>query len=155
MRVHDIMTADVKTCTPETTLPQVAQRMWTAGCGALPVLNARGVLAGIITDRDISMALISTGRRPTQIPAWEVMTRTVHTCRPDDDVSDALETMRTFKVRRLPVLSRNGPLEGILSLDDIIMRALAADAPTSTEIMDALREIFRYRNVENEPELVG
>ena len=153
MKVQDIMTRDVKTCTTETTLPQVAKTMWSAGCGAVPVIDERGKVVGIVTDRDISMALINTGRRPSQVPAREAMTHPPHACGPEDDLQAALQTMRRFKVHRLPVLSAGGSLAGILSVDDIIVRALAPDAPSSADIVTALRQICDYGW--REPELVA
>jgi CBS domain-containing protein len=153
MKVQDIMTRDVKTCTTETTLPQVAKTMWGAACGVVPVIDERGKIAGMITDRDISMALVSTGRRPSQIPAREAMTRPPHACGPDDTLQHALEAMKKFRVRRLPVLSPEGLLLGMLSVDDIVVRALAPDAPSSAEVIEALRKICDYRAFEPEPEL--
>jgi CBS domain-containing protein/dienelactone hydrolase len=155
MKVQDIMTREVRTCTTDTTLPQVAKAMWNAACGAMPVIDERGKVAGMITDRDISMALVSTARRPSQIPAREAMTRPPHGCGPDDSLQQALDAMKKFKVRRLPVLSREGLLMGMLSVDDIIVRALASDAPSSADIIAALRTICDYRALEPEPELVA
>jgi CBS domain-containing protein len=152
MKISDIMTRTVESCTPETTLPQVARLMWSAGCGAIPVVDANAKVVGVITDRDISNALVHTSRRPANVPAHEAMTRKVHACGPDDDVRTALATMKKFRVRRLPVLSAGGQLLGILSMDDIIVRALAPDAPSSAEILVTLREILQYRNLQLEPE---
>jgi CBS domain-containing protein len=155
MKVRYIMTADVESCTLTTSVPQVAKLMWSAACGAIPVVDNKGVVVGIITDRDISMVLVSSNRKPSNIPAWEAMTSAVHACAPDDDVTTALETMRRFKVRRLPVLTEDGHLRGILSIDDIVMRALSPDAPTSTEILQTLRDIFEYRSRRPEAEILS
>lgn len=143
MRVADIMTRDVQTCTPETTLPQVAKLMWEGCCGIIPVIDARGRVAGVVTDRDISMSIVKSARKPINIPAHEIMTHAVHACGADDNVRLALQTMKQFKVRRLPVIGADGLLKGILSIDDIILRALTPDAPTSAEIIESLREILR------------
>jgi CBS domain-containing protein len=128
--------------------------MLDAGCGAVPVVTPLGAVVGIITDRDISMALVTTGRKPGNVAAREAMSRFVHSCGPDDDVKKALYTMQTYRVRRLPVLSETGKLLGILSLDDIIVRALAPDAPTPEAIVQALRTILAFRNAPREPELI-
>ncbi|HEX2339514.1 MAG TPA: CBS domain-containing protein [Vicinamibacterales bacterium] len=154
MKVKDIMTREVETCLEITSLPKVATEMLDAGCGAVPVVTPAGAVVGIITDRDISMALVRTGRKPANVAAREAMTRTVYSCGPDDDIKKALATMQAHHVRRLPVLSETGRLLGILSLDDIIVRALAPDAPTSEAILQALRSILIYRNARPEPELV-
>lgn len=155
MKINDIMTHTVESCGPETSLTQVARLMWSTGCGFMPVVDATAKVVGVITDRDISNALVNTARRPANMPAHEAMTRTVHACGPEADVKTALETMRTYGVRRLPVLSNEGRLRGILSIDDVIVRALAPDAPTSAEIVAALRDILQYRNVKLEPEGVS
>jgi Mg/Co/Ni transporter MgtE len=62
--------------------------------------------------------------------------------------------MRKYRVRRLPVVSDTGQILGILSLDDIIVRAQAPDAPTSEAIIQTLRSILAFRNAVREPELV-
>jgi CBS domain-containing protein len=154
MKVKDIMTREIETCVEITSLTTVATEMLEAGCGVVPVVTPTGAVVGIITDRDITMALISTGRKPSNIAAREAMSRPVHSCGPEDDLKTALGTMQTYRVRRLPVVSENGRILGILSLDDIIVRALAPDAPTSDEIVRALRTILAYRNAALEPELV-
>jgi CBS domain-containing protein len=150
MKVSDIMTREVRSCTLNTALTQVAKEMWSAGCGAIPVIDTQARVAGIITDRDISMALVNTARKPSTIPAREAMTEHVHACGPDDDVKAALETMKKFRVRRLPVLSATGQLQGIVSIDDVVLRALEPDAPTPAEIVEGLRGIFTYRRMQEE-----
>ena len=93
MKVQDIMTRDVQTCTTNTTLPQVVKLMREATCGIIPVIDAHGRIAGVVTDRDISMALIETARKPINIAVHEVMRAPVHGCAPDDDLRVALTTM--------------------------------------------------------------
>jgi CBS domain-containing protein len=154
MKVSDIMTREVETCLEITSLTRVATEMLDASCGAVPVVTPGGSVVGIITDRDIAMALIGTGRKPVNVAAREAMSHHVHSCGPNDTVTTALETMRKYRVRRLPVVSDTGQILGILSLDDIIVRAQAPDAPTSEAIIQTLRSILAFRNAVREPELV-
>jgi CBS domain-containing protein len=142
MRVQDIMTTDVRTCTLDSTLVQVAKLMQAGSCGVIPVINTHGRVAGVITDRDIALALVGTARKPINIAAHEVMSHRVHSVPQEDDVRLALATMKVHKVRRLPVVDNDGRLKGIVSIDDVIMRALAADAPTPIDIIQSLREIL-------------
>lgn len=142
MKVQDIMTRDVETCTPSTTLTQVVKLMQDACCGIIPVVEA-GRLRGVVTDRDVSLALIKSGRKPINIAVHEVMTTPVQACAPADDVRTALSAMTRFKIRRLPVVAADGSVRGILSMDDVILRALSSDAPTTTEIIASLREIVK------------
>ena len=74
----------------------------------------------------------------------EVMRAPVHGCAPDDDLRVALTTMKQFKVRRLPVIGNDGRLRGMLSIDDVIVRGVAADGPTSAEVVAVLREILAW-----------
>jgi CBS domain-containing protein len=143
MTVQDIMTTNVQTCTPTTTLPQVVRLMREAGCGIIPVIDTRGQVSGVVTDRDISMALVATSRKPANVAVHEIMSGPVHACGPGDDLRSALAAMRQFRVRRLPVISADGRLEGIVSMDDFILRAVASDGPTSIEIIAAMREILK------------
>ena len=145
MQIHDIMTRDVRTCALETSLTEVARLMREGCCGAIPVVDHDGRIAGVVTDRDISMAIVSSARRPINIAACEIMSRHVYACHPDDGVRTALTMMKQFRVRRLPVVGPDGRLAGIVSMDDIILRALAPDAPDSGEIVDSLREIVLYQ----------
>jgi CBS domain-containing protein len=149
MKVQDIMTRSVHTCTPETSLPQVAKLMWGGCCGVIPVIDHRGHVAGVITDRDIGMALMNTSRRPGNVAAREAMSHTVHSCSPEEDIRSALTTMRLSKIRRLPVIGMDGLLKGILSMDDIVLRGVTSDAPSSPEIVAAMREILT--RVKEEP----
>jgi CBS domain-containing protein len=150
MKVSDIMTREVRSCTLNAALTQVAKEMWSVGCGAIPIIDTQAKVAGIITDRDISMALVNTARKPSTVPAREAMTEHVHSCAPEDDVKTALETMGRFHVRRLPVVSATGQLLGIVSIDDVVLRALEPDAPTPAEIVDGLRRILTNRRMQEE-----
>jgi CBS domain-containing protein len=116
MRVKEICTRDVRSCAPDTNLADVAWAMWEGDCGVLPILDASGKVTGVITDRDISMAVATKYRPAREIAAHEVTTGKVFSCTLNDDVRDALKIMRSEKVRRLPVVDAQGKLQGILSL---------------------------------------
>jgi len=125
MKVRDIMRREARVCSLETTLDIAGQVMAQVGCGVLPVLGESGQVTGVVTDRDICLALTTQDRRPSEIQAREVISRELYTCRADDDIGEAMETMRIFGVRRLPVVDERQSLEGILSLDDIVLEARA------------------------------
>jgi CBS domain-containing protein len=140
MKVKELMTSDVKSCSPETNLAAAAKIMWEGDCGAVPVTDDRGKVIGIITDRDICIAAATRSRREGEIPVQEVSSKTVYTCTPGDDVRAALETMKNRKVRRLPVVGQDGRLAGILSIHDI---ALQARSGKNGEVMpDAVLDAF-------------
>lgn len=123
MKAEDIMTRNVCTCRPESSLAQAAALMWDHDCGSMPVVDDMNRVMGMITDRDIAIAAATKGRRATDINVGEVMSGNVYACARDEDVKSALKTMRRERVRRLPVIGRDGKLAGILSLNDVVLRA--------------------------------
>lgn len=145
MHVRDIMTTGVQTCGPDTSLPQAVRLMRETRCGFLPVVDWRSGVAGVVTDRDICMMLVNSARKPLNIAVREVMETNVHTCDPDDDIMAALETMKRYRIRRLPVVSSHGTLVGVLSFDDVVLRTLSGDGPSNAEIVESLREILKRR----------
>src|SRR5262245_11710178 len=68
MKVKDLMTTDVKRCSPETNLAAAAKIMWEGDCGAVPVTDERDHVVGVITDRDICIAAATRPRTEGEIP---------------------------------------------------------------------------------------
>jgi len=132
------MTTDVKTCRPDTNAADAVRMMWEHDCGVLPVVNDAGRVVGMVTDRDIGIAVGTRRCLAEEIRVSELITGRVYTCNPDEDAASALETMRIRQVRRLPVLDADGGLVGILSINDIVLRAGAAP---SKQIVSALAGI--------------
>ena len=124
MKVQDVMTYDVRTCTPETNLADAAMRMWRNDCGVLPVMANGEKVLGMITDRDICMAAATKHRDPANIRAKEIISGKVYACSPDTDIHEALKIMQQKQVRRLPIISaEDGRLKGILSMNDVALKA--------------------------------
>jgi CBS domain-containing protein len=123
MKVKDVMTSNVRACFKSDNLATVAQVMWDNDCGCVPVLNEEGWLVGMLTDRDICMAAFLQGMPIGEIKVSAVMSRQLFDCTSDDDLSVAEQIMREKKVRRLPVLNKEGRLVGLLSLSDVARQA--------------------------------
>jgi CBS domain-containing protein len=117
MNVSEVMTAQVVTATPRTTIAEVARTMAKIESGAVPVVDD-GRVVGLITDRDIVIRVVAEGLG-TDIPVADVMTANVETCREDDNVVNATAKMGAKQIRRLVVLDDQGRLAGIVSLGDI------------------------------------
>ena len=141
MKVREIMTSDVKTCRAETNLAEAVKFMWERDCGVLPVVKADGKVTGMITDRDICVAIATRGSTADRIAVQDVTTGTICTCAPDDDAIAALKTMKSQRVRRLPVVDANGRLKGILSLNDVVTQGAAS----ATEIVSTIASISEHR----------
>jgi CBS domain-containing protein len=121
MKIQNLMTPNVESCTPQTSLTAAAMVMWRQDCGIVPVVDTNRLVVGVLTDRDICMAVATRHRRPEDIDVEDVMSRRVVSVRREDDTATALERMRTARVRRLPVVDRDGRLEGVVSLNDIVL----------------------------------
>src|SRR5262249_42485570 len=87
------------------------------------VVTEGGEVVGLVTDRDICMAANFENRNLANIAVEDIISNQVFACRPDDDVRTALKTMQENKVYRLPVVAGDGTLEGLLSLNDVVLRA--------------------------------
>jgi CBS domain-containing protein len=151
MKVRDIMTSPVETCRKETDTAAAGKAMWQGGFGALPVVDANGSVAGMLTDRDIALALASRQRNATHVGVHEAMTSKVHSCFAEDGIPAALRTMENARVRRLPVLDEHLRLVGIVSIDDIARAAV--DEPggiTAAAFVGALRRIAAQPGLEPE-----
>jgi CBS domain-containing protein len=120
MKVEDVMTRDVEFCTLETNLAAAAMQMWERDCGVLPVVDDQRKVIGMITDRDICMKAATNHQDISAIKVEELTSGPIHTCKPDADIREALETLQRAFVRRLPVVNDEGQLEGILSVSDIL-----------------------------------
>lgn len=147
MRVADLMTTDVATCTPNDSLNRAAQIMWDRRCGSVPVVDGSGTVVGIVTDRDLCMAGYTQGRRLEDIAVATVMSHPVTTCPPIATAEEAAGLMMAHGIRRLPVVEPPGRLLGILSLDDIARHAAAWDSKGDIDlerVAVALGEIARH-----------
>jgi CBS domain-containing protein len=117
MKVAEVMTRDVVLIAPDDTICDAAKRMAECDAGALPV-GEDDRLVGVITDRDIAIRAVAEDKGP-ETPVREVMTKQVLYCYEDEAVEHVAENMGEQQVRRLPVVSRDKRLVGIVSLADL------------------------------------
>lgn len=128
MKVKEVMTPNVKAIWITESLADAAKLMWENDCGVLPIIKDGRKVIGLITDRDICMGATMRDTHPAAISVEEVMTGQVYAVSPEDNIDQALEVMQQHQIRRLPVINPEGELEGILSMNDIVLHAKAADA---------------------------
>ncbi|HKZ81598.1 MAG TPA: CBS domain-containing protein [Pyrinomonadaceae bacterium] len=148
MRVKEIMTKNAKACTPTTTLAEAAGLMWDEDCGVVPVVTEAGQVIGLVTDRDICMAAALSNRKLSDLAVEEVVSGTLYSTKPDDDVRTALDTMKEQRVRRLPVINSDGALEGILSMNDLVLNAQEGrekGAISFHDVLDTIKAISSHR----------
>jgi CBS domain-containing protein len=139
------MTGEPRTCSPETNFAEAAALMLDGDCGILPVM-ADGKLAGVVTDRDMYIALATRNKRASEITVREVVQTPVYTCGPDDDVQTALETMKQHCVRRLPVEGFGGTIMGIVSMNDIVLATGPKKTVREGEVVSTLQAICAHHH---------
>jgi CBS-domain-containing membrane protein len=149
MNVSELMTRSVRTCAPQDDLAAAGSAMWEADCGIVPIVDDARRVVGVITDRDICIALSTRGAPASQIRVQDVMSRKVAACAVDDEIEEALGAMASRQVRRLPVLDTDGALQGVLSLNDVVLRAAPARSrrgagPTYDQVAETLKAICRH-----------
>jgi CBS domain-containing protein len=151
MTVRDWMTPQVETCSPNEDLACASMIMWRRDCGIVPVIDPEtSTLVGVVTDRDICMAVATRHRTPDELTVRDVMTTALYTCKPEDEITTALGVMRRRQVRRLPVVGEDRHLVGVISLADVIRHTAKPGvrnqpAITAQELIDTLREIEKPR----------
>jgi CBS domain-containing protein len=134
MKVKEIMTPNAKAIWLTESLADAAQLMWENDCGVLPIIKDGRKVIGMITDRDICMAVAMRNTNPSGVSVEEVMTGEVYSVKPEDEVDEALQAMQQRKVLRLPVVSAEGELEGILSMNDVVLHAKPSAGRTGNSI---------------------
>lgn len=130
-QVKDVMTPQAEVVSPDATVEDAAETMKTLDIGVLPVCDEDG-LVGILTDRDVVVRVVAEKRDPKAVRVGEAMTPNIVYCFEDDDLSRAASLLAEHQIRRLPVLSRDRNLVGIVSLGDLAVQEeggpIAADA---------------------------
>jgi len=124
MTVGEFCNRQVVIARPDEHVSVAAQRMRDCHVGTLVVVDEhdnRRIPVGLVTDRDLVVRVLSDGARDFEaLILGNVMTTEPVTAREEENLWDAIKKMRSFGVRRLPVVNDQGGLEGILSFDDLI-----------------------------------
>lgn len=143
MTAKDFMTADPKVCNPDTTVAEAAKLMWEGDCGILPVVD-NGELIGVVTDRDMYIALATRDERASHLRVGAVATKAVVTCAPEDEIGVALAAMRHSRVRRLPVIGFGNTVLGVLSINDIVCSAGTEKGVRTADVVHTLQAICAH-----------
>jgi CBS domain-containing protein len=119
VRISEVMTDSVVTADCSATLRQVGELMRDLSVGSVVICDT-GYPAGLITDRDLALAVVADGVNVDE-PVREHATRPLVTCESEMDVEEAAALMVQHRVRRLPVVDGE-KLTGIVTLDDLAVR---------------------------------
>ena len=134
MNVKEVMTADPACCTADTPLQEVAKMMEECDCGCIPVVdnqqNKKPV--GMITDRDITIRTVASGKNPLDLTAADAMTTNAVTVTPETSLEDCCYLMEEHQIRRIAVVDNNGACCGMIAQADI---AVNADSRKTAEVV--------------------
>lgn len=142
MKVKNLMSVPVKTCRTTALLGDAAQVMLDAGCGCVPIVDRHGRLAGMLTDRDVCLAVAARHQSPWEIPVRDVMSPNIVSVSIDADVAAALVAMKEHRVRRVPIVDDDEHVKGLISIDDAIRHTgLGPGRLPAEAVVDVLRHI--------------
>lgn len=119
MLVSEIMTKNVVTVNSDYTILEACKRYFRHRIGCLVVLQDRRVV-GIVTERDLISKVIIGQKDHFEVKVKAIMSKDIITIHPDADVKEAADVMKKNKIKKLPVVSDNGDLVGIITITDII-----------------------------------
>ncbi|HSR54968.1 MAG TPA: CBS domain-containing protein [Alphaproteobacteria bacterium] len=122
MKVQDVMTRDVQVIKSSMLVSEAALLMRDGDYGVLPVVKD-GLLAGMVTDRDIAIRAVAAGKQPTETRVEDIMSEGVSWAYEDEDAEIAARRMQDRQIRRLPVIDREKHLTGIVSIGDFAVEA--------------------------------
>jgi CBS domain-containing protein len=156
MKVRDVMTREVETVTPDTSLKGAARKMVQLSVSGLPVIDQERRVVGIITEGDFVRRRVGVpshslfhpvAGRPRQRgrtgrSVGEVMTTKVVSIGTEASLAEAARTMTQQNVKRLPVVDACGRLAGIISRADIVASFARPDAEIKKEIEAEARRLL-------------
>src|SRR5262245_52210147 len=121
MKIAQLMSKEIKTCRATDMLDRAAKLMWDFDIGVLPVVDDRGQIVGIVTDRDACMAAFTQSQPLHHLPVSLAMSNHVITVRPDDTDVTVAKIMAKNKIRRVPVVDDSNRPIGMVSLNDLAL----------------------------------
>ena len=125
------------TVKPDLTVMEAVRTMAEQSIGAIVVVHGNR-LAGMFSERDLMLRVVSKRRNPEQTLVGDVMTSPVETIRRDSSIDDALKVMLERHIRHVPIIDRDGMLCGMIS-----MRSLLHDKVEElTDQLDSLEAYF-------------
>ena len=144
MKAKDLMTDDPGFCLSGDTLKKATEIMSERNCGFVPVVDAEMAVTGVITARDVCVALAGRSKKASEIKAGDIGGSDAICCRPDDKIKDVLKMMKKKRVRRLPVRDGDKRLVGVLTIGDII-HASERNKSLRKRTYSVLRELAKPR----------
>lgn len=139
MTCSQLMTSDPACCMLDDSVVSAAMLMKIHNIGSVPVVSDRSrmTLAGIVTDRDLTLRVVAEQRDYYRTKISEVMSKDLVTCRASDDYDEVIEAMAKRQIRRVPVVDDDGRLVGIISQADV---ARSVEPREVAEVVEQISE---------------
>jgi len=143
MKVKDVMKTNVGFCSTEDSLMKAAEVMRQRDCGVVPIVDENKKVVGMLTDRDLCLAVVARNRKASDVKTEELLRGKAIVCSADDKLEDALRKMRKYQVKRLAAIDASGELVGILSVTDVLQLAAGKDKKLKKKVYATLRAISK------------
>ena len=137
MQVSEILNAkgaDVVTVRATAPLSKAITLLDQERIGALPVVNEKGHLVGMLSERDLVSVLAEYRDRALKANVGALMSEQVYVCTPDDTLEETLAWMVSYRVRHLPVVE-DGRVRGLISIGDVA-KHLVGEAKREPRLLD-------------------
>jgi CBS domain-containing protein len=136
----DVMTPDPVCCLATDTVDKAAKIMKMEDVGSVPVTDREETkrLIGIVTDRDLAIHIVAEGLDPRNTRVEQVMTREPIRCKVDENLEEALDAMKDYQIRRIPVVDESGRILGIIAQADVATRV--KDSEEVAEVVEEISE---------------
>ncbi|MCY7344791.1 MAG: CBS domain-containing protein [Pyrinomonadaceae bacterium] len=142
MKVKDAMKTDVAFCLTDDSLMKAADTMRMRDCGVVPIVDDARKAVGMLTDRDICLAIAARNRKASDVKTSELIKGKIIACFADDDLESALRKMRKYRVKRLAVVDTDNVLVGICSIADALL-AVGKDKKLKKKIYTTIKSIVQ------------
>jgi len=148
LQVEDVMVEKVVTTEEDTTVIQAVKIMNKLEIGCLIVVR-KGKPAGIITERDLLRRVLAKSKDPKKTMVSEVMTKPLVFSKPHMEVEEAVKLMFKMKIKKLPVVGKNGQLAGLITLTDLVrfqpqMISIIKKLSVKEEAPQRLKKVIHY-----------
>ncbi|CAN5620746.1 MAG: CBS domain-containing protein [Acidobacteria bacterium] len=147
MKVKDVMKTNVSFCSTEDSLMKAAEVMRHRDCGVVPIVDEDKKVVGMLTDRDLCLAVVARNRKASDVKTEELLRGKAIVCAAEDKLEDALRKMRKYQVKRLAAIGAGSELVGILSVTDVLQLAIRKDKKLKKKVYATLKAIFKPRPI--------
>ena len=148
LQVEDVMVEKVVTAEEDTTVMQAVKIMNKLEIGCLIVMR-KGKPAGILTERDLLRRVLAKSKDPKKTLVSEVMTKPLVFSKPHMEVEEAVKLMFKMKIKKLPIVGKNGQLAGLITLTDLVrfqpqMISIIKKLSVKEEAPKRLKKVINY-----------